>query len=482
MKTRVLLVVVAIFILLLVLSQFIPGLQTTLVVTPSSESALVRTPTSSSVLFSTPTASIPNGLQVTPAALKGIHISFWYPWVGKMGDAISGLIADFNKTNPYGITVEERRLGGEQDLWEQVSQSVLDNATPNMVVAPTEQLVAWQSPQQEFVDMNDYVFSATYGLTPMQQSDFFSSIWNADVMDDIRFGVPATRTGQVLFYNITWAKELGFNSPPTTAADFKSQACAAAHANSSLQQKKKFGTGGWLIDAGWQTDISWLFAFDFNSYPKNGSSGFSFETNQFENAQSFLRDLFEKGCAWYPQNNNPQTPQAYFAGRFALFYSGDLEQISSQFGAQDEANSKDEWAVIPFPGEDGHPAFLVHGDSYAVFLSTPEDQLASWLFIRWMEQTENQIKLIEAEGSLPLTYSAVQALTDYSNGRTQWESVIQYSDNAGTPPNNAYWLEVRPVLEDSFTMLLSPQYLTANIPNMAKVLDATIQDVLTQKP
>jgi hypothetical protein len=99
-----------------------------------------------------------------------------------------------------------------------------------------------------------------------------------------------------------------------------------------------------------------------------------------------------------------------------------------------------------------------------------------------MEQTENQIELVKAEGSLPLTYSAVQALSDYSNGRTQWESEIQYLDNATLPPNNGYWLDVRPVVEDSFMMLLSPQYLTANIPNMAKVLDATIQDVLAQEP
>jgi multiple sugar transport system substrate-binding protein/sn-glycerol 3-phosphate transport system substrate-binding protein len=396
-----------------------------------------------------------------------------------MGDIMTGLIADFNKTNTYGITVEERRFGGEQDLWDQVSQSILENETPNLIAALSEQLVAWQAPQQEFVDLNDYIFSSTYGLTPMQQSDYFASIWNADVMDGIRFGIPATRTGQVIYYNTTWAKELGFDSPPTTAADFKSQACAAVQANTNLHLAKAYGTGGWLIDTSWQTDLSWLSAFNYNSFPDVSSNAFNFETSQFEGAQTFLRDLFDNSCAWFSSN---QTPQTYLAGRYALFYSGDLQQIPIQLGAQIEAKSNDEWSVIPFPGEDGHPAFLVHGDSYAVFLSTPEEQLASWLFIRWMEQTENQIELVKMEGSLPLTYSGVQALTDYSSGRTQWESVVQYLEGASTPPNNVYWLKVRPVVEDSFMMLLSPQYLKANIPNMAKVLDATIQEVLAQEP
>jgi multiple sugar transport system substrate-binding protein len=479
MKTRVLFIIAAAFILLLVLSQLIPSSQLSILATPTGDLSKTVTPTPRIISAFTPTVSIPINLQITQTALNGVHISFWHPWVGNMGDVISGLIADFNKTNPYGITVEERRFGGEQALWDQVSQSIQENGTPNLIAAPSEQLVAWQAPQQAFVDLNDYIFSSTYGLTPMQQSDYFTNIWNSDVINGVRFGIPATRTGQVLYYNTTWAKELGFDSAPATATDFKTQACAASQANVNLHLARAFGTGGWLIDTSWQTDLSWLGAFHYASFPDTTSNAFNFETSEFENAQRYLRDFFDKSCAWFSNNQSAQT---YLALRYALFYSGDIQQIPLQLGAQMDANSSDEWAVIPFPGEDGSPVFLVHGNSYAVFLSTPEEQLASWLFIRWMEQTENQIELVKTQGSLPLSYSAVQALTDYSNGRTQWESVIQYLDHATTPPNNVYWLKARLVVEDSFMMLLSPQYLTANIPNMAKVLDTTIQEVLAQEP
>jgi multiple sugar transport system substrate-binding protein len=479
MKTRVLFIIAAVFIFILVLSQLIPSPLGSIPATQPGEGTIVKTPTTHPILPSTPTAYIPTYLQITPTALAGIHITFWHPWVGKMGDVIRGLIADFNKTNTYGITVEERSFGGEQALWDQVSQSILETATPNLIVAPTEQLVAWQVPQQEFVDLNDYIFSPTFGLTPMQQSDYFASIWKEDVINGIRFGIPATRTGQVLYYNTSWAKELGFDSSPATVAEFKTQACSAAQVNANLGLARANGTGGWLIDWSWQTDLSWLSSFNYVSFPETNSKDYNFETNAFEDTQAFLRDLSDNSCAWFSNN---QTPQVYLAGRYALFYAGDLQLIPFQLGAQIDAKSTDEWSVIPFPGEDGHPSILVHGASYAVFLSTPEEQLASWLFIRWMEQTENQIELVKTEGSLPLTYSAVQALSDYSNGRTQWESVIQYLDNATLPPNNGYWLDVRPIIEDSFMMLLSPQYLTANIPNMAKVLDATIQDVLAQEP
>jgi multiple sugar transport system substrate-binding protein/sn-glycerol 3-phosphate transport system substrate-binding protein len=479
MKTRVLFIIAAAFILFLVLSQLIPNQQPSIPANQTGELTEEVTPTAPAIPVPTPTDSVPINLQITPAALDGIHITYWHPWVGKMGDVITGLIAGFNKNNTYGITVDERRFGGEQALGDQVSQSIEENKTPNLIAAPSEQLVEWQVPQQELVDLNDYIFSSAYGLSPMQQSDYFSDIWNSDVIDGVRFGIPATRTGQALYYNITWARELGFDSAPATAADFTTQACAASQANVNLHLAKAYGTGGWLIDTSWETDLSWLGAFHYASFPVADSNAFSFETSEFENTQTFLRDLYDRSCAWYSSHQSPQT---YLALRYALFYSGDIQQIPIQLGAQIDANSNDEWAVIPFPGENGSPVFLVHGNSYAVFLSTPEEQLASWLFIRWMEETENQIELVKTEGSLPLTYSAVQALTDYSNGRTQWESVIQYLDNATTPPSNEYWLKARPVVEDSFMMLLSPQYVKANVTNMAKVLDATIQEVLAQEP
>ena len=175
-----------------------------------------------------------------------------------MGDTLNGLVDSFNKTNSWGITVEVRRFGGEQDLWDQVSQGILDGETPNLIAAPSEQLVEWQAPQQVFVDLNDYIFSSAYGLSPMEQSDYYSNIWNADVINGFRLGMPATRTGQVLYYNTSWAKELGFSEPPKTPADFKAQACAATQANANQHLVKSYGTGGWLIDSSWQTDLSWF--------------------------------------------------------------------------------------------------------------------------------------------------------------------------------------------------------------------------------
>jgi ABC-type glycerol-3-phosphate transport system substrate-binding protein len=62
-----------------------------------------------------------------------------------------------------------------------------------------------------------------YGLSPADLADFPAVIWNQDDVDGKRFGVPAQRTARFLLYNQSWARELGFDSPPATSAEFDSR-------------------------------------------------------------------------------------------------------------------------------------------------------------------------------------------------------------------------------------------------------------------
>lgn len=482
MKSRVLFIAAIVIIIVLLLSEWLPGLPVTSTALPtmgvSPTSAAIPSPTSEA----TPTPIIPAYLQITPSSLAGTKLQFWYPWTNAMGDVVSALVSEFNSSNEWGISVEAIRFRGEQNLEDQASQSIDQGKYPNVIAAASEQLIAWQNPTQVLVDLNDYVFSPSFGLTPQEQSDYFNNVWSSDVTDGFRFGIPATRSSQMIFYNQTWAQELGFNEAPKTTEDFRQQACAAAIANSSAGSNANFGTGGWFVDTSWKTDLSWLYAFGVTQFPETKAKTYDFETSNAQAAQTFLRDLFENGCSWKQSFPEPSDDLGYFADRSALFYAGDIIQIPEQLGALKSVNSSDVWTVIPFPGADGKPVVLTTGKSYAIFLSTPEKQLASWLFIRWLSQTSNQVKLAKQEQSLPITYSGVQAMTEFADGRPQWQAAENWLDSASYPPRNVYWQMVTSVIEDSYWILQSPQYTIANIPRMAKTLDETIQDVLSQVP
>ena len=72
-------------------------------------------------------------------------------------------------------------------------------------------------------------------------------------------GGPAQRSARVIFYNQTWARELGFNAPPSTADDFREQACKANASFRSNEDPKDDALGGWLVDY-----FSWEWCFFVN--------------------------------------------------------------------------------------------------------------------------------------------------------------------------------------------------------------------------
>ena len=64
-------------------------------------------------------------------------------------------------------------------------------------------------------------------------------------------------------------------------------------------------------------------------------------------------------------------------------------------------DNTDEWTLIPFPGSTAR-VLVAYGPSYSVLKSTPEKQLAAWLFARWLLSPENQAQWVDASALFPL--------------------------------------------------------------------------------
>ena len=107
----------------------------------------------------------------------------------------------------------------------------------------------------------------------------------------------APRLAGVLLYNRGWAQELGFNRAPTTPGEFKEQACAAAQALLADDEFDNNGTGGYLVDGDPLVVSSWILAFG-GSLSGSDSPDSYFDPEPVEEAFSYLKGLFDRGCAW----------------------------------------------------------------------------------------------------------------------------------------------------------------------------------------
>ena len=112
------------------------------------------------------------------------------------------------------------------------------------------------------VDLNSYVTDPNSGLSDDDLGEFPGVFLEQDIVDGRRLGMPAQRSGHLLIYNRTWAKELGFADPPETPQQFRDQACAAHAELNRDDDPANDARGGWLVRTDGMTFLSWLSAFD----------------------------------------------------------------------------------------------------------------------------------------------------------------------------------------------------------------------------
>ncbi len=438
---------------------------------PSAPTATASPPGATRTEGPTPTAAatpIPP-IQIDPASLRGVEIQLWDAFAGSSSDAFATQVAQFNSSNQWGIVVTPTDYGDYTSLFEAVNAGLASGTGPELVVALPEQELAWDA-SQSIVDLTRYVGDPVWGLKSGASSDFPAAFWTQDVVDSRRIGLPAQRSARFLFYNETWARQLGFDHPPATSDEFRQQACAANASLRSGSNPQVYGYGGWIVDTTWQTTLSWMQAFSGGVL---AGTTYHFQSDQNLAALQFLKKLYDDHCAWISTGPNVYDP---FANRLALFVSGDLAEVPQVIESLSRLKNSDEWTVIPFPGPQTS-ALVGYGPSYSLLTSTPEKQLAAWLFVRWVLSTENQVQWVEATGSLPLLNSAVNALGDYQSKQPQWAAAVEAMPKIQEPPPLASWRQVRYVLEDGVQSIFRTNVSVDQIPAVLAEIDAMAEEL-----
>ena len=404
--------------------------------------------------------------------MRGTQINVWYPWFGTEASLFESQVAKFNSENEWGIVVNAQGKGNFSELFSQTSATLEDRSNPQVVIALPEQAFSWGD---KVVDLNTYVNDPQYGLRTEDVLDFPPAVWDQENLDGKRFGVPAERTARFLLYNQTWARELGYTTPPATSTDFEQQVCAAHKALAADADPENNALGGWIIDTEPMTPLSWLLAFGGGAQEENG---YRFLTPGNIAAFKFVKNLQTKGCAWVPSQD--LTVDDQFAARQALFATASLDELSDQARAFLAAGNKDEWTVLPFPG-DKQTAFTLYGSSYVMLDSDDVNRLASWLFMRWILSPDNQVNWVKSTGLFPLRTSEMGQLADYAAEHPQWAAAVKMLPDGKQSPRLASWRVVRTMLGDGFGDMFDtirhPDLTEGQVPLILRQMDTTVTDL-----
>lgn len=418
----------------------------------------------------------PTAEPVKPAVdPTGQTVTFWHVWgTGLPNETMLGIVADFNSTNEWGITVEAVDQGKYSNLEDAFNAAVQTGELPDLVTGYTNAMANWYA-VDAVVDLTPLVNDSFFGLSETDKAAFYQgALDGGKAPDGTFFAFPISQSANVIFYNTTWAKELGFANPPTNYAEFKAQACAATEANNTDANPDNDGTGGFVLYTGASNVASFVFA-NGGTMLNADKTGYDFTDQTVVDVADFFKDLWDSKCA-YPTESYPN-PE--FATRKALFTISSTAGLPYQIEAfQTEDAIPDEWTLMTFPGKEGGQAVDLFGQYVAIGKTNPERMMATWVFLKYLTSPEVQAKWIEGSAYYPTRNDTLPFLDAYVAANPIWSYGLSFLQYGMSEPAWPSWTSVRRSVGDTFAGIL--QGTPADIPTLLADLNTTAAQAIVE--
>jgi ABC-type glycerol-3-phosphate transport system substrate-binding protein len=417
MRSNLLKIMMAVLVLSMVLAACAPATTpepTTAPAAPTTAAAqptAAPKPTDAPQPTAVPPTAVPEPTKVmvsnpptTPEMVDAIDLSakkqlviYWHNRPQKDQDLLQSMLDEFNKSNPYGITAEAEIAGASyNDVYSKVSAAIQAGQPPSMSVAYQNQAAFYRG-QDAVVDLTPFVNSSKYGLSDADKSDYFQTFLDSDKNPQFKgeiLGFPTQRSMEVMYVNMDWLNKLGYTEPPTDWATFEEIACKAS------QEPDKYG---WAFRHDASNFASQVFSRGGQIVSDDGSK-YVFDSQAGVDTLKMIQRLFEKKCAIEIPTSERYGEQNRFANGQVLFVFASSSGLPFYADSVTKgANFK--WDIAMEPNT-GTPAVDLYGASISVYKTTPEQELASWLVIKFLGETAQTAKWAAETGYLPVRKSA----------------------------------------------------------------------------
>jgi multiple sugar transport system substrate-binding protein len=334
---------------------------------------------------------------------SGQTVVYWHQYGGAQGETIDSLIQQFNDTNEWGITVEGVPQGNYNAISELMSAAIVSGELPNLVAGYANNAASYYT-DNAAVDMTPYLNDPTWGLTEEQLADLNTALIDFDNVDGAQLAWPNQASAQVLAVNLTLLEELGYDAPPATLEEFQEIACASANSTGPGGEDRQ----GFAVT----TDASMFESF----VAAQGGSIYDGEAFTFADNPvvvtilQLYKDLYDQGCGYIPAEQYGE--QADFnlgLNPFIVTSSAGFTFVISGFT---DSGVEADWVVAPFPHSTETPVVQVFVPSIIMVPSTPEQQLASWLFLKFLATPEAAATWSAGTGYFNPVLSTATTLTE----------------------------------------------------------------------
>jgi multiple sugar transport system substrate-binding protein len=369
-----------------------------------------------------------------------IALTFWHAQPPGVRDReIQRLIAGFQAQYP-NITITSEYQGST--LFNKVRAAAIAGGTPDLITATEGQLTEYRAADL-VAPLNDYANSSRYGLSAADLADFYPAYLAANEADGQLLALPFAKSVLGLYYNEDKLREAGVGVPETW--DAFAAVC------------KKFtgGTKGYAIGISASTFMAMVYSRG-GRLLDDGRTSWRFNEQPGQDQLALLQGLVASGCAYLV--DKPFADQSDFGAGRAVF-TIDASSGFSYYRDLVDKGGRFNWGLAALPHATGAaPATTLSGSNLTILRSTPERQLATWLFIEYATSRDATAGWAAATGYLPVRRSALQApaLINQLAAQPAYRVAVTVLPQTARPePAIRGTTETRKFIEDALLIALS---------------------------
>jgi multiple sugar transport system substrate-binding protein/sn-glycerol 3-phosphate transport system substrate-binding protein len=196
---------------------------------------------------------------------------------------------------------------------------------------------------------------------------------------------------------------------------------------------------------------SWTFAFGGDVFD-DASKRYTYNGEATQQAMAFLQHLSKAGCATAVTERDGDTTD-FGTGRL-LFTVASTSGLPFYKAAVD-AGARFNWSVAPLPRTTSDPVVNVYGASVSMPKTTPERELATWLFVKYLTSPEVQAAWGRATNYFPVRQSAAASLQDYFQQNLAYKTAFDMLQYAKSEPRVPGYDFVRTMAEDAMAAIFA---------------------------
>ena len=398
----------------------------------------------------------PDPMGIPWSSVNQIELDFWYVWdFDEPGEGMNAIVDQFNLENEWGITVKAVDQGLVLDPLESINAAFEEGLVPDVMIIDSSEIAEWYQAGLT-ADLSVYIDDPAAGLTRKEQDDYYPGIFESFMLDgSIRPGLPFTQTIQVIFYNQSWAYELDIPAPPMTSEQLFDQSCAAA--NRDFLENSKDKTTGILLSPDAPNIISLIHAYDGSLWNQE-TDGYQFSTPEIQLMARDWPELSLEDCgliiSQYPDPMAGELEVERFNQRGALMMMGSSQMMGHIQTGANATGRPDDWLMVPFVGPEGKKSVSAEVQSVVVFKTSPEVELAAWMFLKYLISPEVQAEWVQYSTYYPTRKDSLRLLREYRAENPHWSQGLNLLKYAQTIPLDPSWNIVQLAVGDAFEDIL----------------------------